>query len=124
MHRSGGYGSAETSFPGLYPLLTLLPRDLLVPDPNVVQQLLDAVLLAWAAAAAGSAPGSAAVGTAAVSCFVECWGFVLAEVRPLLIQSSPQIYAHCDQNRQVASSLQLTTSLPVDVETLTLYFWQ
>ena len=43
--RHACYGAAQASFPALLPLLVLLPRELLQPQPDVVAQLLDS---AWA----------------------------------------------------------------------------
>ena len=78
--RNGCHGSAPSSLPALYPLLTVMPRDLLGPEPSVLQQLLEAVWKAWTVSAGGGAAGSADAARAAAECFVECFKYGVAQV--------------------------------------------
>ena len=90
MCRHGCYGSAAASYPAVLPLITLLPKELVQPDPRHMQQLLEAVLTGWAGFSVGAAAGSASSAQAAASCYLECWRYIVSQVcsvqRHLLVE--------------------------------------
>lgn len=80
MSRSACYGSAESSYDALLPLLTLLPPNL-GDNTELMADLLGAVLTGWTASLSAGASASSKAKQSAAACYTECWCYILAKVR-------------------------------------------
>jgi len=89
--RQGCYGSGEASYPALLPLLTLLPEGL-ITDPHSMYQLLEAVITGCTTLACDMSTSSRTLDEA-ISCYVECWFYLIVKVSILQVVATQKIWA-------------------------------